>query len=174
MALSGKGIKKEVIESRRITRLKRESEKRFFISNNSEKDINELSKKDLFISGIVFYWAEGAKRTKGVVSFSNSDPQAIKLMMRFFRESCDIPENKFRGYIHIHPHLDPKVAEEYWSDISNISLTQFYKTYIKPHKYSLNKKDSLPYGTFDIIICNTELLLKIKGWIKGMCNNFGI
>ena len=167
--LSLKGLKKEDIEKRRVARLAKENARRMVIVNKAEKDINKLSQKDLFIIGITLYWAEGRKAARGSVTFSNSDPRAIKTMMRFFREICDVPNDKFRAQIHIHQHLDAKAAEAYWSNISRIPLTQFFKTYRKPNKSSLNKKDSLPYGTFDIYVCNTGLFLKIKGWINGIC-----
>lgn len=165
--LSKKGIKKEVIEKRRATRLKNEKTKKQIIINIAEKNINHLSKRELFLIGVSLYWAEGGK-TGSIVRFSNSDPAAIKIMMKFFRDICKIPESKFRGYIHIHPHLSVKKAEKYWSDISRISLKQFYKTYNKINKASKNKKDSLPFGTFDVYICSTELFLKIKGWTNGI------
>lgn len=164
--LSEKGIKKEVIERRRITRLTREDARRQVIIDKAKKEINNLSKKDLFLIGITLYWAEGSKTKRGVVKFSNSDPKIIKLTMRFFREICQVPEEKLKGYIHIHPHLSVRKAENYWSSVSGIPLTQFYKTYRKPNRASRNKKDSLPFGTFDINICNTELFLKIQGWIE--------
>jgi predicted transcriptional regulator len=172
--LSQKGLKREDIESRRLNRLVKENARRMAIVNAAEKDILKLSRNDLFIIGTTLYWAEGRKGLKGVVSFSNSDPRAIKLMMRFFREICNVPEEKFRGHIHIHSHLHVKNAENYWSNIAKIPLKQFYKTYEKPSKASLGKKDTLPYGTFDIYVCSTELLLKIRGWTNGICKNFNI
>ena len=94
--------------------------------------------------------------------------------MRFFREICNVPDDKFRGHIHIHSHLAAKNAEIYWSNISQIPQTQFFKTYKKTSRASLGKKDTLPYGTFDIYVCSTELFLKIKGWINGICKNLNI
>ncbi|MBI4992460.1 MAG: hypothetical protein HZB99_04565 [Candidatus Harrisonbacteria bacterium] len=164
--LSEKGVRKEIIEKRRVTRLINESIRRRVIIDSAKQDISGLSKLELLLIGSALYWAEGSKRSKGTVILSNGDPLMIKLMMRFFRENCGVPESKFRGYIHIHPHLDFKKAEIYWADISGIPLNQFYKTYRKPNISSKNKKDTLPFGTFDITICDTVLLLKIKGWIE--------
>ncbi len=166
--LSEKGIKKEVIEKRRITRLTRENARRQIIIDKAEKEINNLSKKDLFLIGITLYWAEGGKTKRGLVRLSNGDPKIIQVAMRFFREICQVSEKKFRGYIHIHPHLNKRKAENYWSSVSGIPLIQFYKTYLKPNRASQSKKDSLPFGTFDIYICNTELFLRIQGWIMGI------
>lgn len=172
--LSKKGLRKEDIEKRRITRLAKENARRTAIINKAEKETDNLSRKNLFIIGTILYWAEGRKAGRGVVTFSNSDPRTIKIMMRFFQEVCKVPKEKFRGHIHVHSHINAKKAEMYWSNISQIPLTQFYKTYKKPSKASLGKKDSLPYGTFDIYVCNTELFLKIKGWINGICKKMNI
>jgi len=121
--------------------------------------------------GVMLYWAEGGK-TQRLVRFSNGDPEMIKIMMTFFRQVCNVPEHKFRGYIHIHPHLDHKNAEKYWSTITEIPLKQFFKTYRRPNKSSQNKKDSLPYGVLDVYVLDASLFLKITGWAKGIFSSY--
>lgn len=158
------------IEKRRVSRITNERAKKEFIKETHSRNIGEISKNELLLIGTALYWAEGAKRTKGVAGISNGDPMLIKVAMRFFREICKVPEDKFRGYIHIHSHLNHKKAEEYWSRVSNIPLTQFYKTYRNPKDTRGNGKDTMPYGTFDVVICDTQLLLKITGWIQGLTN----
>lgn len=164
--LSEKGIQKEVIERRRNTRLKRENARRQIIIDRAKKEINNLSKKELKLIGTALYWAEGTKTLRSGVQFSNSDPRAIRLMMQFFRKVCKVPERKFRGHIFLHFHLSLSKAEKYWSGVSGIPLNQFYKTSKQQSKASKGMKDSLPFGTFVIQICSTELFLKIKGWIE--------
>lgn len=163
-----RGVNQENIERRRRTRLENEGSKRKLKIQSAIDQISPVSKRDLFLIGVALYWGEGTKKTPGVVGFDNSDPATIEVMMQFFRQFCCVPDSKFRGYLHIHPHLDHKKAEIYWSRVSGIPLSQFYKTYRIPPKSSKNKKDTLPFGTFRISICNTELLLKLKGWINGI------
>jgi transposase len=157
---------RSVIDKRRITRLRNEEEKRSVIMKKSGNDIHSLSKTDLKNIGISLYWAEGRKRGGRFVSFSNSDPKMIKIIMRFFREVCEVGENRFRGHIHTHSHLSVAASEKYWSQVSSIPLNQFYKTYCKPSISSKGKMDSLPYGTLDINVCDTALFLRIMGWIE--------
>lgn len=166
--LSERGVKKEVIEKQRKTRLKNEREKRQRIISGASKRIEKLSKKELMLAGSTLYWGEGSKSRRSSIQFSNADPRAIKFMMSFFREVCNVPKEKFRGHIFLHPHLDKKKAERYWSNISGISQNQFFKTSLQQSRASKEKRDTLPYGTFNIQICNTELFLKIKGWIEGI------
>src|SRR5690606_3441724 len=128
-----------------------EAQKRQAIINKSEKSVPKINTKTLWLIGTMLYWAEGGK-TQRMVRFSNGDPEMIKIMMGYFRQVCEVPESKFRGYIHIHPHLDYGKAEKYWSETSGIPLNQFFKTYRKSNKASQNKKDSLPNGVFDIYV----------------------
>lgn len=169
--LSQKGLTKESIEKRRSTRLNRENARRQVIVDNAKKEISNLSDQELKLIGIALYWGEGGKTNRGSVQLSNGDPKIIRLMMKFFERVCEVPKEKFRGHIHIHHHLSVKKSEEYWSSVSGIPLNQFYKTYSKPNKSSQSKKDSLPFGTFDIYVHNTELFLKIKGWIEAVYEN---
>ena len=166
--LSQKGLTKESIEKRRATRISNENARRQIIVDAAKKEIEDLSEQELKFIGIALYWAEGGKTNRGSVQLSNGDPRIIRLMIKFFKKICKVPDEKFRAHIHIHPHLDIKKAENYWSSVSGIPLNQFYKTYSKPNKASQNKKGSLPFGTFDIYVHNTELFLKIKGWIEGI------
>lgn len=140
----------------------------------TEAAIKEIPKKYsprlLKILGSALYWAEGNKAIVNMVGFSNSDPGMITLMMKFFRETCKVTETKFRGAVHIHPHLDKEKAEKFWSKISGITLNQFHKTQFGVSKASKHKKDTLPLGTFSIVICDTRLQSRIKGWVKGIEN----
>ena len=163
----------DVIERRRKTRLTHEDARREKIIEQAAKRVPDLVKNNLWLLGVALYWGEGRKTQ--YVGFTNSDPKMIRIIMRFFREACRVPEQKFRGHIHIHPHLDHYAAEKYWSRVSGISLHKFYKTYRIPNKSSKNKRDTLPFGTFDIVICDTFLFLNIRGWIRGIVQqNLGV
>lgn len=158
------------IEKRRLARLTNEENKRQLIINAAYKNIKGLSLKELWLIGIMLYWAEGGK-TQRLVRFSNGDPEMIRIMMKFFRLVCKVPESKFRGYIHIHPTLDHLQAEAYWSNIASIPKEQFFKTYRKKNISSNNKRNSLPFGVFDIYVLDTKLFLKISGWALGIFNS---
>lgn len=122
----------------------------------------------LKVVGAGLYWAEGYKAGRNMVNFSNSDPSMIRLMMLFFRKVCGVPPSKFRGVVHIHPHLDGEKAMRFWSKTSGISLRQFHNVQFAISKASKHKRDTLPLGTFRIVISDTRLQSRIKGWITGM------
>lgn len=164
--ISLKGRSMESIERRRVSRFNNISKKRQEIINTAKKDFSHLTQRELKLIGAMIYWGEGRKVGNWSVSLANSDPLIIKVMMRFFREVCMVPEEKFHAHIHTFEGADVKEVERHWSQISGIPLKQFYKTYSKPNKASLQKRKTLPYGTLDVYVHDTKLFLTIKGWIE--------
>ena len=164
--LSEKGRSVESIEKRRLVRLSNEQAKRQIIVDEAKKDFNSISLEQLKLIGIILYLGEGGKTERGTARLSNIDPIVIKMMMKFFREICEVPEEKFRGNVHTFAHADVEKTEKYWSKITGIPRSQFHKTYIKPSSASLQKRYTLPFGTFSINVCDTKLFLTIMGWIE--------
>lgn len=128
----------------------------------------------LFLPGLMLYWAEGDKtETNEVVKLSNSDPAMIKFMMKWFREICKVPENKFRIALHIHTLHCRKNITKYWSKLTNIPLKQFYKTQVKPTSLK-HRRNPLYDGTCSVVIYERNLFRKIKGWKFGFKKRFNL
>jgi transposase-like protein len=134
--------------------------------------IKKLSEYELKLIGTALYWAEGSKNDRWVITFVNSDPEMIKIMMRFFKEVCRIPKERISFKIQIHPNISEKSAKLFWSKILNIPVNKFTKTLYQISKASKGKrpKRTLPYGTCRISIANVLLRNQIVGWIKGIIN----
>ena len=156
----------DVVEKRRRSRINNECVKRDAIIEHAGKDISDISDEGLKLIGSALYWAEGRKKGKRMITFSNSDPALIKIMMRFLKEICGVPQRRFRGHIHTHSHLNTEAAENYWSTTSGIPRNQFFKTYSKPSKAGKGKADPLPFGTLDIYVADVSVYLKVMGWIR--------
>lgn len=168
LRLKQKGHSPKVVEKRRQSRLRNEALKRNFAINEASQDIGKLSKHDLKMLGLAIYWGEGSKASKGAVRISNSDPSIIMVGMRFFREICRVEESRFRAQIHIHSPRAVIASEKYWSEVTGVPYSQFYKTYTIKSKSSKNIRKTLEYGTLDIGVGDTKLLLRILGWIEGL------
>ncbi|PIP24397.1 MAG: hypothetical protein COS25_01780 [Candidatus Nealsonbacteria bacterium CG02_land_8_20_14_3_00_37_10] len=137
------------------------------------KEIGKLSKRDFFISGVAIYWSEGYTYSGGEqVGFTNSDPKMILLMLRWFKEICNIPDDNISLQVKINEiHKDRiKEVENYWSNITKISIGQFNKTVLiksKAKKIYPNSGDY--YGTLRITVRKgTKLRRRINGWIEGL------
>lgn len=138
--------------------------------NTSKEEIGNITEEELKLIGIALYWAEGYKANSWrTVSFTNSDPNMILLMMRWFREICQVKEEQFRLKIQIHDKTAVKRIEGFWSDITGIPLSQFTKPTIKISKSSkLKRRNRLPYGTIQIRVSDIKLFTKIRGWLRGL------
>ena len=138
------------------------------IIKKSINEINQINLENLRLIGSALYAGEGGK-SKNRVDFTNSNPQIIKIIMRFFREVCGVNKNKFRIQLAIHDENRIEDAREYWSRITEIPTSQFMKVSLALSKYSKKKrKNRLPYGTVQIRISDVELFHKIYGWIQGI------
>lgn len=140
------------------------------VFTQAAKQIRALSREELKLVGIALYWAEGHKGACWkTVSFTNSDPGMIRLIMRWFREVCGTLDTKFRIRVQCHSLDKINECERYWSKITGIPLDNFTKAYIKVSPSSKRKVGNLcRYGICSIRISDNSLLVKIKGWINGL------
>lgn len=92
----------------------------------------KLDKKTCRLISAIMFWAEGSK-DKSSVTFVNSDPIMISTFIKLLRESFDVDESKFRALIHIHEYHDEEELKKFWSKTAEIPLSQFTKSYRKPH-----------------------------------------
>lgn len=139
------------------------------IIDSAKKEVPQrCSSENLRLIGAALYWAEGYTASTHSFVFANSDADMIKLMMKFLTKIYKIPIYRLRGRVNIHPHLDIKEAEKYWSRISGIPIKQFHNPLLAVSKASKQKRKTLPYGTFRIVISDVVLCSKIKGWIEAM------
>jgi len=151
-------------------RIKTAREKAKKIQEDASQDIGTLSRRELLLIGTALYWAEGYKKARWSLQFSNSDPTMIRLMMQFFKKVCNIPKEKIRALVQIHPNVTSKRAVNYWSRISEIPKTQFAKSYSRLTPSSKQKRpfNTLPYGTLRIGVYDAEITNILKGWIQGI------
>ncbi|MGB2762352.1 MAG: helix-turn-helix domain-containing protein [Minisyncoccales bacterium] len=153
---------------------KRRIEKTKKIFKEAEKEIPVYFKNSLFLSGLMLYWAEGDKsKSNEHVKFTNSDNAMIMFIMKWFRKICKVPETKFRVCLHIHKLHCRKNIEQYWSHITGIPLSQFYKTQVKPTSLK-QRRNKLYDGTCAITVCNKDLFRKIEGWKLGFLKKMDI
>ena len=145
------------------------SEINYVINKNKPqfKIRDELDEKGqgLKIAGIMLYWAEGTLRGK-TVDFVNSNPDMVKIFLKFLREICGINERRLRLYLYTYSQLDLKDTMNYWRKVTGIPINQFTKPYVREGNPNLSKR-KLPYGLVHIRYNDKRLLETINSWIEG-------
>lgn len=132
--------------------------------------IGPLTIRELQLIGAALYWGEGTKAPgNSIVEIINADPKMIVVLMRWFRECCEVTEQKFHARVQLHAREQQAVAEAFWSQLTGIPLTQFTAPLWKTSRTSQRKRGNcLPYGTLQIRIADVSLLTRIHGWIEGL------
>lgn len=127
----------------------------------------QLQRDARWLAGLMLYWAEGNKGHH--VGVSNSDARLIAFMMKWFREHCRVPEDRFRAYLHLHSGQEEQAMKAFWANVTSLPIAQFGKSYVKQEGTG-HRKNILYHGTMKISICDMNLLWKIRGWIRGYCD----
>lgn len=148
--------------------------RRDHIRSQARAQITALGESELFVAGVVAYWAEGAKnkpwRTGQSVKFMNSDPRLILLFLAWLRLVGVTPDRLiFR--LHIHESADAEAAVRYWSTVVDAPASQFGGTTVKTHNPKTTRKNvGAEYRGCLVVYVrrSAELNLQIEGWFGGL------
>ena len=157
-------------ETRKALRLRRNDE----LMAEARADILDLSERELFIAGVVAYWAEGTKnkpwsRNVGV-QFMNSDPGMVQLFLRWLR-LLGVEDERLSFRVHIHESGDVAAAERYWASIVGVSTAELQRTTLKSHrpKTVRNNTGGDYHGCLAVRVRRSgDLNLMIAGWCQGL------
>lgn len=119
----------------------------------------------------LLYWGEGSK-TGQRAAFINSDPAMIATYIKLFRMSFSLDESKFRALVHIHEYHNETEIKKYWSEITGIPLSQFTKSYLKPHT---KKTVRTGYrGTLRVAYADTKIVDELKAIYNTLADFIGM
>jgi transcriptional regulator with XRE-family HTH domain len=131
-----------------------------------EKEIGELSEREIKLCGIFLYWGEGTKVASGSVVISNTDPAMVKFFLNFL---LSIPISKERIFVRLQLYKDMDIEKEirFWSDLLDIPNKNFKKPYIKKSNFiDITYKSGFGHGTCSLMIYDMNLYNKIILSIK--------
>lgn len=121
--------------------------------------------RDLHRVGCMLYWAEGSKGRNNIM-FANSDPEMMKLFIRFLREELLIPEEEFIVVLHCHTHekIEWERITDYW--LGTLGLTQKNMRNINVKQGSDSRKNRLHNGICTLRVYSTQVAMHIYGAIQ--------
>lgn len=145
------------------------------IKEKARREIRKISKRELWLIGTALYWAEGAKeKSKGSrLEFCNSDPEMIKLFLRWIKTIMKVSDESIRLSIYIHKNNEERIKEvqKYWSQVTGFPIFYFKNIIWKKHNIKTNRKnvEKSYFGLLRItILKSTNLNRKVVGWIEGI------
>lgn len=135
------------------------------IQKNSAGDIGKISKRELWLMGVMLYWRHrhSQKDPRTGVRFMSANPSFIRLFLKWLKEIGQLTSDEIILDLFIRGKKDKAIG--YWSE-----ETGFPKEAFK-HIYRYGKKGSLKtsYGLLQIRVSASSMLARqLEGWIRGI------
>ncbi|OGN27860.1 MAG: hypothetical protein A2941_00740 [Candidatus Yanofskybacteria bacterium RIFCSPLOWO2_01_FULL_49_17] len=125
------------------------------------KNVGAISKRELWLMGILLYWRNRNKNDihKGV-SFSSGDPDLVRLFLKWLEEAGRIPKEEIALDLFLGRPKDKKEAITFWvkeTGFPTANFTNFYY-YKKPSKPILKIR----------VKASSMLARQLSGWIEAI------
>ena len=154
-----------------LAQQRKRQEKTVRLREEGIKDVGKLRKRELFLTGIALYWAEGFKKDSQA-GFASSDPAMIKFFIKWLEECCDygVEDLIFRVTVNISHKNRIGEIEKHWSNIIGIPESSFQKPYYQNVKWKkVYENPSEYFGVLRVKVRkSTDFLRKIYGWMEGL------
>lgn len=153
------GKRTEVAKKNALKKIFRTSKLIEEIKNSSSQDIKEISKRELWLMGIMLYWKNGNKSDlKKGVHFSSSDTHMMKLFLKWLKEVGGIRDEEIKFDIFT-PKKSAGEAIKNWSKNTSFPENHFQHIYFQKTEF------------LRVRVAQSSMLARqIAGWIEGIKN----
>jgi hypothetical protein len=118
--------------------------------------------------GCMLYWAEGSK-SRNQVMFANSDPDMVRLFLRFLCRCYAVRKKEVKVAVHVHlgNGLTVQEIESWWLAQLRLPRSSLHQSIVnRTSRASLRKRRTLIYGTARLTVCSTFIVQSIYGAIQ--------
>ena len=155
--------------SDRSARIKNENKEAIALGKN---EIHALTNRELMLVCAALYWGEGtkaAKKSNEGLSFVNSDPSMVRIVLQFIRKFLKVSEEKIRAGIHLYDQTNDIEGRNYWASVTNLPPDRFWIVR-QVSSASKGKRDPrlLPFGSVVIRVHDRRLFYYVMGMIEGL------
>lgn len=138
------------------------------------QEIGRLSERELFLTGVALYWAEGSKdkayARREYLQFVNSDPDVILLFLAWL-ELMGVTPDRLRFNVSIHESADVASAERFWAESVGVEPARLGKTVLKRHNPRTRRGNTGESyrGCLTIYVTRSaDMYRRIEGWWYGI------
>ncbi|GAA2923925.1 hypothetical protein GCM10011428_45920 [Streptomyces violaceus] len=125
--------------------LQRREEERQHTKTVAQQAVGDLTDREVFLAGVVLYWAEGAKdksySRRERLQFINSDPNVISFFLRWL-DVLGVERERLRFRVSIHESANAQEAEEFWAGLAGVAPATFQKATLKRHNPKTSRKNT--------------------------------
>lgn len=153
-----RGWSERRIEKCRQTKARKRKEKLDEVYTRTKEHIGKLTERELFIGGILLYWAEGTKAASGTVQMTNTDPKMLLFFIHWL-ETQGIERTRLRAHLHLYADMDVGSKTRFWAQTLGLSTKVFRKPYIKDSVTNKrrNYKGRFGQGTCSLTFYNKDI-----------------
>ncbi|OGN01221.1 MAG: hypothetical protein A3I26_02100 [Candidatus Yanofskybacteria bacterium RIFCSPLOWO2_02_FULL_43_10] len=148
------------------------------IQKTSAKDVGKISKRELWLMGVILYWRErllnkNDSDLKKGIRFTSSDPYLIKLFLKWLSDIGGIKNEEINFDIFMPEDKKRSLNEfvDYWAGVTGFTKGNFSRYYlqkVKAKKPKRNSKKSV-HGLLRVRVKASSMLARqISGWINGI------
>lgn len=181
------GPQKQRLREKRLQIARANSEKRILRTDEaitiawraSAGDIKEISKRELWLMGVMLYWRErcASGTTEDVrrgVRFASSNPYLIKLFLKWLQEIGQLDDKEIKFDIFANEEMKNEIQHiiEHWADVTDFPKEYFSHIYF--HKQKIKKRvrnvsRRTPFGLLRVRVKASSMMARqISGWVKGI------
>lgn len=146
------------LNSVRGERLKKSYQK---AREEAHKELSGLRHDPLFVAGMMLYWADGDRTSKGQVRLSTSDMDKAKFYLTFLTKACGVAPEKVRASLMVYPGQDEASNRRFWAFALGLGV-KFTKGVQVPGRHNAQK---LTYGICVLTVSSTYFKVKMLEWL---------
>ena len=154
----------------RAARVRRTEE----LQSAAAAEVGPLRDRELFLLGVVAYWAEGSKAKPWSVStkvkFINSDRHMIELFLAGLR-LVGVTDDRLDFRLSIHESADVDAATAYWAAVVGLDRGAFRRPSLKRHNPKTVRHNTAGAYVGCLVVSvrrSTDLNRQIAGWWTGI------
>ncbi len=136
------------------------------IVKEARREFPERIGDPLFLTGLALFWAEGAKKARHFI-FVNSDPNAIRTMIKWLVRCLGVPKGKVVARLYLHRTYAHKGVGRFWLNATGLSEAQFRRPVFKATQHAVRKNPSY-MGCCRVDVFSSEFFWKVRGWQEGL------
>lgn len=153
---------------RQTMRAKRD-EREHKIYLTQKKKFSRISEQSLFISGLMLYAAEGDKKSRAEIAFSNTDSVMVTFFARWLEKFLGIEQSKLKIQLHLYENMDIRAEETHWKKQLGMNQGQLCKSQIRPLRPGkFSYREPFRHGTCKLyvggVVKKAELMLSIRAF----------
>lgn len=153
---------------RQTMRAKRdEREQKIYLTQ--KKKLSHISEQSLFVAGLMLYAAEGDKKSRSEIAFTNTDSSMVLFFARWLEKFLDIEQSKLRIQLHLYENMDIQAEEMHWKKQLHMVQGQLCKSQVRPLKAGgFSYREPFRHGTCKLyvggVVKKSELMLSIRAF----------